>query len=101
MDKNRQPIERLTEDRWDMIQRLGLKSLIEQMCEQAKIKWELSDKGFEGNITEEEKRVFEQANERYKELEKLLRQKFSEHQLSDYQTATIMDYIWTDGIGLN
>ena len=79
-----------------LISRLGLTELVRQLSNLAKIKWDLSEKGFEGNLTGEERAEFNKANDEYRNLEILLREKFREHGLSDDQTAGIMDYIWTN-----
>ena len=76
--------------------RLGLAELASQLSDLAKIKWNLSEKGFEGNLTGEERAEFNKANDGYRKLEILLREKFREHGLSDDQTAGIMDHIWTN-----
>jgi len=91
--------ESLSEDTISLISRLGLTELVSQLSGWAKTEWELSDKAFNGIITEAEQKKFDDAKEKYDVLESKLRKKFSEHMLSDNQTAGIMDYIWTNWLG--
>jgi VIT1/CCC1 family predicted Fe2+/Mn2+ transporter len=87
--------EDLNEDVGLLISRLGLVELVRQLSGLAKSKCVLSDKGLEGSLTEEEQQEFKKADVEYHNLESILREKFREHNLSDDQTAVIMDHIWT------